>query len=209
MKILPILKLSMSILISFSSLSLIGYQSSPFPLYIYLTLNVLRVPTSTLEKIVSFNNSTQQLYEILDLIEDVFILVEKANVKELLENYKARLVILLHKFLDGNTKREVRRAAFIFLLKVIDSFESVQTIDKEYIALFNYSLDSPALREGTHKPAYQLFYNLSAGSLDNLLYKAGAEYSAFKDLGGLIAETVPLARNEDLVRVSENALFFV
>jgi len=157
---------------------------------------------------VSLTNSTQQLYEILDLIEDTFIHIDKANVKELTENYKAKLVILLYKFLEGNTKREVRRAAFIFLLKVIDSFDNIQTIDKEYIALFNYSLDSPALREGTHKPAYRLVYNLSAGSLDNLLYKAGAEYTAFQDLGKLISETVPLARSEDLVRVSERNFFY-
>lgn len=171
----------------------------------YWHFNVHRVPTSAFEQIVKLTSTSHQLPEVLELLEDIFTLVDTTGVRDLLNAYKTRIIIILYKFLDSNTKRDLRKTAFLFLLKVIESFDDFKTIDKEYIALFNLSFDSPALRENSQKPAYQLICSMTTSSPNNLLYKAATEYAeqynAFQDVGKLITEGVMTYKQEDIVKV--------
>lgn len=160
---------------------------------------------------MTLNSSAQQIPEILGLLEDLFLSIEKMAVKDLHISSHIRIVIILHRLLDLNTKREVRKAAFLFLLKILDSFDDYSQIDKEYIALFNYSLESPALRDGaSHIPAYQFTCNITTSSPNSSSLKAATEYfneyDEFQDIGKLIAETSPTIKYDEIAKVSKKSI---
>ena len=157
---------------------------------------------------MTLNSTAQQIPEILGLLEDLFLFVEKVAVKDLQLSSHIRIVIILHRLLDLSAKREIRKAAFLFLLKILDSFDDYSQIDKEYIALFNYSLESPALRDGaSHVPTYQFTCNISTSSPSSASYKSATEYfneyAEFQDIGKLIAETAPTIKYDEIAKVKE------
>lgn len=158
------------------------------------------MPTSTFEKVLTMTSSSQQLGEYLDYMQDLFFLLERPSLKELLFKNRIRIIAILYKLLDVTTKKEYRRMSFQFLLRILDSFEDPIDADKEYICLFNYALDHPALREGSSKPAYILQItgnNMNTTSNNDVLHHV----NSFGEMSRVITENANAARSEEAVKV--------
>ena len=150
-------------------------------------------------------SSSQQLAELLDIVDDIIVYVDKAGLKDLLARNKSKFVVLLYKLLDMKTKREIRKRGFYFLLKTIDSYDDLNA-DKEYIALFNYALDHPLVRESSQKPMYILEFHHGTNSMNNVANKMFNEYQQqflnFQELDKLISENATAAsRSEEGIKV--------
>jgi hypothetical protein len=159
------------------------------------------MPTSTFEKVLTMTSSSQQLVEYLEYMQDLFFCLEKPSLKELLSRNKVRIIAILYKLLEVTTKKDYRKMAFQFLLRILDSFEDPIDADKEYLCLFNYALDHPALRENSSKPAYILQIsntNMSTSSNNDIIY----HLSSFGEMSKVIVENPNVARSETAVMVS-------
>jgi len=96
---------------------------------------------------------------------------------------------------------------FYFLLKILDSFDDIQQADKEYIALFNYALDHPLLRENYQKPSYHFFFggsNLQHTNMSKSYNEYQNYFSSFQELNKVITENSSVAKSEKSFEVLEN-----
>jgi len=161
---------------------------------------IFRIPTSAFEKMLTMTaSSTVQLNELLEFLHDLFSYIEVSRLKELLLKNKIKLVVILYKFLDNTTKIEIRKMTFYFLLKILDSFDDIQSADKEYIALFNYALDHPLLRENYQKPSYHLQYgssNLQHTNMSKTYNEYQNYFSSFQELNKVITENSSVVKSE-------------
>jgi len=165
-----------------------------------ITEKITKIPTSTFEKMLTMTaSSTVQLNELLEFLHDLFTFIEVGKLKDLLDRNKIKIVVILYKFLDNTTKIDIRRMSFYFLLKILDSFDNIQAADPEYIALFNYALDHPLLRENSQKPAYHLFYlgsHLQHTTMSQKFNEYQSYFSSFQELNKVITESSSIAKSE-------------
>lgn len=162
------------------------------------------MPTSTIEKLVTLTSSTQLLNELLDIINDIFTYTEPQGLKDLLTFVKAKMIIILWKFLEPTTKKEMKKTAFSFLLKIIDSYDNIFNADPEYLALFNFAIDHPYLRESSgNRPHYS--FSIVQDSYNGAPQMTFNEYqqhlNSFHDLSKSIGDSSSFSKYDDVIKV--------
>jgi len=115
------------------------------------------------------------------------------------------MVVILYKLLDINTKNELRKIAFNFLLLVLDSYDDLLAADKEYVALFNYALDHSTIRNDSSKPAYYLKMSAETNFIHTNMSRQYNEYKqyflSFQELNRFITENPHSLKSDEGVRV--------
>ena len=170
-----------------------------------------RVPTSAFEKIVTLTSSTQLIHELLDILNDIFTYTESNYLKDLIKMNKVKIFVILWKMLDLTTKKDFKIAAFNFLLKVIDSFDELDKIEKEYIMLFNFALDNPTLRGDQKQPAYhfQLVQSMNSSGNHQMYNEYTQNLIGFQELAKAIFDSSHANRYEDVMKeILNNFLIF-
>jgi hypothetical protein len=148
-------------------------------------------------------SSTQLIHELLDVLNDIFTYTESNALKELIRMNKVKIFVILWKMLDISTKKDFKVAAFNFLLKVIDSYDEIDKIEKEYIMLFNLALDNPTLRNDHNKhPSYyfQLIQNMSSSGNQQIYNEYNQNLIGFQELAKAIIDSSHNNRYEDIMK---------
>ena len=89
-------------------------------------------------------------------MKDIFTFADSQSLRQVKVKYKMKIFVILSRFLEPKTKRELRKIAFSFLLKILDSYEAPSQADPEFISLFNFALDNDVLRVKKGKPIYKI-----------------------------------------------------
>jgi hypothetical protein len=69
---------------------------------------------------------------------------------------------MLHKLLETGTKKEIRKDAFEWLLRIIDLQKDLDNVNEHIKALFNSTFDSPMIREHGSRPSYSFEIDLNS-----------------------------------------------
>lgn len=97
----------------------------------------------------------------------------------------------------------MRKTAFQFLLKIIDSFPDMTAIGHEYYALFTTAIDHPVMRENAQRPYSIMELDFDVKDKDEYMVNEYKEqYEDLNDINKTIAEnSVHTPRSEEVTRV--------
>jgi hypothetical protein len=86
-------------------------------------VNKTSLKTSALDKLAAkITFSGNILPDLIEILDDVFTYISFENVQKLVKDFRVELFVIIYKFLDHNTKKEIRKLGFTMLLLVIESY---------------------------------------------------------------------------------------